>query len=178
MAEIHLIGSLVGSANFPSGLKSIFCKWSLQTGASWTLLSGNAEGQTQVDEPALDDNFAYWSHPIDVHFATRGLQGWPKLLLQVYHQDQFGRNDLIGYGFCHIPSSPGQHHLDIVTWRPSGSVRDAVSQHFLGGGHQLRSPDLLVANADRHRLTTTAVGKIHLQIGIIARYFDKFGVES
>lgn len=44
------------------------------TGAAWKLLSGVREGQTQVDTPQIGD-MAYWSHPIDLHFATKGLQG-------------------------------------------------------------------------------------------------------
>jgi hypothetical protein len=43
-------------------------------GASWKLLQGKIEGQTHVDTP-LYEPFAYWSHPIDVHYATKGLQG-------------------------------------------------------------------------------------------------------
>jgi hypothetical protein len=46
----------------------------LITGAAWKLLSGVREGQTQVDTPQIGD-MAYWSHPIDLHFATKGLQG-------------------------------------------------------------------------------------------------------
>lgn len=38
------------------------------------MLSGLREGQTQVDTPQ-DKEMAYWSHPIDIHFATKGLQG-------------------------------------------------------------------------------------------------------
>jgi len=38
------------------------------------VLAGLRDGQTQVDHPLTED-FAYWSHPIDVHFATKGLQG-------------------------------------------------------------------------------------------------------
>jgi len=38
------------------------------------VLAGLREGQTQVDHPLIGD-FAYWSHPIDIHFATKGLQG-------------------------------------------------------------------------------------------------------
>ena len=49
------------------------------------LLQGRIEGQTQVDNPEEGET-SFWSHPIDVHFATRGLQGWPRILLQVYHQ--------------------------------------------------------------------------------------------
>lgn len=32
------------------------------------------EGQTQVDNPQ-SGQMAYWAHPIDIHFATKGLQG-------------------------------------------------------------------------------------------------------
>ena len=48
------------------------------------MLSGLREGQTQVDDPEAGEpgSTAFWSHPIDVHFATRGLQGWPKIVLQ------------------------------------------------------------------------------------------------
>ncbi|XP_077788394.1 B9 domain-containing protein 2 isoform X3 [Podarcis muralis] len=72
MAEVHVIGQIVGASGFPSS--SLFCKWGIHTGGAWKLLSGFREGQTQVDHPQLDD-VAYWSHPIDVHFATKGLQG-------------------------------------------------------------------------------------------------------
>lgn len=46
---------------------------SLQGGA-WRLLSGLREGQTQVDFPQTGE-MAYWSHPIDLHYTTKGLQG-------------------------------------------------------------------------------------------------------
>ena len=89
MAEVHLIGQLVGGGEFYP-YKSLFCKWSIQTGGAWKLLQGLREGQTQVDNPE-EGEVAYWCHPIDVHYASKGLQGWPKLHLQVFHQDNFGR---------------------------------------------------------------------------------------
>lgn len=44
------------------------------SGGAWKVLAGLREGQTQVDSPQ-NQEFAYWSHPIDIHFATKGLQG-------------------------------------------------------------------------------------------------------
>ena len=32
-----------------------------------------------------------------------------------------------GYGFCHVPTSPGLHELTCVTWRPTGSFFDQIS---------------------------------------------------
>jgi len=43
-------------------------------GSGWKLLEGIIEGQTQVDSPQTEEQ-TYWSHPIDVHFVTKGLQG-------------------------------------------------------------------------------------------------------
>ncbi|KAG7275388.1 hypothetical protein CRUP_021586 [Coryphaenoides rupestris] len=117
MAELHVIGQIVGASGFPRS--SLFCKWGVHAGGAWRLLSGLKEGQTQVDFPQTGDT-AYWSHPIDLHYATKGLQGWPKLHLQVWHQDSFGRCQLYGYGYCHVPSSPGHHRLRCATWRPWG----------------------------------------------------------
>ena len=73
----------------------MFCKWSLHSGGAWKVLQGLREGQTQVDQPSIGET-ANWCHPLDVHFATRGLQGWPKLHFQVFSHDPFGRSQLIG----------------------------------------------------------------------------------
>ena len=89
MAEVHLIGQVVSASDF-FPYKSLFCKWGIHSGGAWKVLQGLREGQTQVDDPQAGDT-AYWSHPIDVHYATRGLQGWPKIQVQVFHQDSFGR---------------------------------------------------------------------------------------
>lgn len=66
------------------------------------------------------------------------LVGWPKVHVQVWHQDSFGRNELYGYGFVHIPTSPGTHDIQCPTWKPAGSWTEQVTQYFVGGGPQLR----------------------------------------
>jgi len=174
MAEVHIIGQIASASGFSKS--SLFCKWGLQTGGAWKVLAGLKEGQTQVDCPGVGEE-AYFSHPIDIHYATRGLQGWPKLWLQVYHQDSFGRNELVGYGFTHIPSSPGSHSIEIVTWRPSGSLGDTISQHFLGGGHTLKNTELVSSSQERYRLTCRAAGSVRANVHIILRNFDRFGIE-
>lgn len=29
-----------------------------------------------------------------------------------------------GYGFCHVPTVPGLHEVECVTWKPTGSFKD------------------------------------------------------
>lgn len=105
------------------------------------------------------------------------ITGWPKIHFQVWHQDSFGRNELYGYGFCHVPTTPGMHEIECPTWRPSGSFKEQVSQYFLGGGPQLKNPDLIYSGADRYRLHTIAMGSVHVRLGVILRNFDKYGIE-
>ncbi|KAG8222206.1 hypothetical protein J437_LFUL001298 [Ladona fulva] len=175
MAEVHIIGQIIGGRSFPS--KSIFCRWGIWAGSGWKLIEGLKEGQTQVDSPVLDD-ISFWCHPIDVHFAVKSLQGWPKLHLQVYHLDEFGRIEIFGYGFIHIPSSPGVHEISCLTWRPAAaSLLQKLRRFFLGGGPYLRNPDLVLSSAERYRLRTESMGEVYVELGVILRNFQTFGVE-
>ena len=103
--------------------------------------------------------------------------GWPKIHLQVWHCDRYGRNELYGYGFCHVPTSPGVHAVECATWRPSGTAREQLTQAFVGGGAELKRPELVYAGADRYHLRTAAMGSVHLELGVILRNFDKYGIE-
>lgn len=54
MAELHIIGQLVGGHGFPSA--NLFCKWGTAFGTSWKVLEGKQDGQTQVDHPKVRDD--------------------------------------------------------------------------------------------------------------------------
>uniref|UniRef100_A0A915BF65 B9 domain-containing protein 2 n=1 Tax=Parascaris univalens TaxID=6257 RepID=A0A915BF65_PARUN len=60
----------------------LFCKWNLQIGGGWRVVEGETEGQTQTDLPEYEE-VAYFSHPVDVHLATKTMQGWPRINIQV-----------------------------------------------------------------------------------------------
>ncbi len=47
----------------------------------------------------------------------------------------------------------------------------------MGGGPEIDDESLIYSSNDRHRLRTVAGGIVHFNIGLITRYFDKFGVE-
>ena len=96
-AELHLLGQLSGASGFP--LSSLFCKFSIESGSNFRVLQGAVEGQTQCDQPN-EEEMAVWSHPIDVHYTLKGIDGWPRLKLEVWGVDSFGRNELVGYGVC------------------------------------------------------------------------------
>lgn len=88
-----------------------------------------------------------------------------------------GRVQLFGYGYLNIPTSPGVHELDCHTWRPIGSLKDRITQYFLGGTPQLKYPDLICSSLERYKLKTETMGIVKFELGVIFRNFDKFGVQ-
>ncbi|XP_071051983.1 B9 domain-containing protein 2-like isoform X2 [Onthophagus taurus] len=157
MAEVHIVGEISHAKEFPK--QELFCRWKLHCGNNWKVISGKQEGQTQVISSEFDDKC------------------WPKIYVQVYHLDWLNRSHLYGYGFVCIPTSPGSHVLNCYTWRPLGSIRERFIQYFLGGGPQLKYPDLILSSNDRYKLNTEAMGVVSFEVNIVLRNFNKFGVE-
>mmetsp|Transcript_6356 Transcript_6356/g.19782 ORF Transcript_6356/g.19782 Transcript_6356/m.19782 type:complete len:127 (+) Transcript_6356:65-445(+) len=124
MAELHLVGQLLGGGGFQ--LNNLFCKFTIEAGANFRLLQGLTTGQTHCDYPNADEP-AVWAHPIDVHWSLKGIDGWPKLLIEVWGVDQFGRCELAGYGCCMVPTHAGTHELTVRTWRPCGNLREQIT---------------------------------------------------
>jgi len=88
-------------------------------GNGWKIVSGQEEGQTQESCDIYTNN-SVWDHPIDLHYTTQTLQNSPKLLLQVFCRDNYGRILFLSYGVHNIPLSPGLHILECHTWKPIG----------------------------------------------------------
>ena len=84
---------------------------------------------------------------------------------------------LAGYGCCYIPTSPGMHHLDCVTWLPAGSFYDRLKATFLGTSPSLNHPEIVYSDVDRLELNTRTTGSIHLDLQILLLDFRTRGVE-
>ena len=50
-----------------------------------------------------------WSHPIDLHFTTSDLNGWPRCIFKVWVLDSSNKMDICSYGICILPRVPGFH---------------------------------------------------------------------
>lgn len=122
--ELHVIGEIVGATDYE--LPSLFCKFSFEAGTNFRLLQGLPTGQTHCDMPP-EGEMAILSHPVDVHYAVKGIDGWPRLRIEVYGVDRYGRIELAGYGCCIVPTTAGMHELRCHTWRPCGSMREQFS---------------------------------------------------
>ena len=48
------------------------------------------------------DGFIPFSHPLDLHYSTSTIEGWPQISVRVWTQDKHGRNEI---GTHHTPTS-------------------------------------------------------------------------
>lgn len=122
--EVHLIGEIVGSSGFDD--PGTFCAFEIKRGKEWQLVGGDEKGQTQVDYPEVgivcnghglslahcclvlqdEEDMTIWNHPIDLHYYTKSLQGWPKLVIEVWKLDSYSQKKL---GANLLPSLPWRH---------------------------------------------------------------------
>jgi B9 domain-containing protein 2 len=80
----------------------------------WTRNEGNDENYTQIcsNKPVV------WNHPLDLSFSTTSVSTWPHIFIEIWSQDEYGRNDIAGYGHLQVPSAPGYYEdIDAVIWR-------------------------------------------------------------
>ncbi|KAL3827456.1 hypothetical protein ACHAXA_003190 [Cyclostephanos tholiformis] len=168
--EVHILGELSEGVGFKDTFVS--CKWInprgngifllrryLEWGKAWSLLAGDESSQTQYSA-ASTDGVHIWNHPIDVHFATASIQGWPRIIIQICELDEYGRSILSGYGFTHLPTNPGYHELEVHCWRPSGSLIEELNSFFLGTSACLADERIIFGKAweTRSQLNTVSSG--------------------
>ena len=60
---------------------------------------------------------------MDLHYTCEAIRGWPKLIVEVWGEDSFGRNSIAGYGMLTFPLSNGDFKLEIDCWTPLACLR-------------------------------------------------------
>lgn len=175
--EVHFLGEIKSGCGF-SGY-SLTCKWFVDWGkTTWSLLEGSQEGQTQFATNSSDitsSSTFVWNHPIDLHFTTANMKGWPSIILQVWNLDSYGNASILGYGFTYFPATPGIQEVEVNCWRPKGTLLEEVSHFFLGSSIRLTQERIILDDAweKRQNLVTILTGKVKIQISCIVRYFDQ-----
>ena len=112
MAEVHVLGELVGATGVDAAGLSCRFKFVTDTSASdseyWLQLEGESEGATQTALLSSVDDMAVWGHPLDVHYSFTSLRGWPKLYTELWRTDTFGRTEICA------SRAPSTHHVELV----------------------------------------------------------------
>mmetsp|Transcript_30887 Transcript_30887/g.35170 ORF Transcript_30887/g.35170 Transcript_30887/m.35170 type:complete len:187 (-) Transcript_30887:225-785(-) len=176
--QVYILGQIKGAHGFES--THLYAKWRIVAGESWRLVSGKEKdsGETYEDHPEAFSSYTAFEHPIDLHYATKSIRGWPKLLIEVWEVDSHGRNSIGGYGMLSIPMGAGSYDLEIPTWRPKGSTTEQWASYFLGARPELQYQDVLVCSSERFGFQTYACGKVQVQFQIIQKDFNLHGISA
>eukprot|EP01029_Cantina_marsupialis_P008652 TRINITY_DN2040_c0_g1_i2.p1 TRINITY_DN2040_c0_g1~~TRINITY_DN2040_c0_g1_i2.p1 ORF type:complete len:218 (+),score=26.87 TRINITY_DN2040_c0_g1_i2:312-965(+) len=166
--ELFIMGDILSGTDFGT---AVACKFNIVAGSNWTLLSGEIEGQTHSCVPQRDS--VIFSHPLDAHFTTTSMEGWPKIKFEVLKLNKYGRSETLGYGLIQIPCCAGEFDIECPTWRPIGGTKDKLEEYFIERTVQLLSNETVLeaAHTNRCRISTTATGVLFLRLNIILRHF-------
>lgn len=178
--EIHFIGELTGAFTEISQ-SALSCQFRVECGNQWSVVDGETKGQTQYCYCYPSHSGASrshllnccWNHPIDLHYflgwkscdetdnnnacgANSMLQGWPRMILQIWELDYYNRILPVGYGFLHLPATSGNYDLTVPCWRPKGTYMEEIKAFFLGPTPQLADDRYVFGRAweDRCKLVT------------------------
>ncbi|CCW63448.1 unnamed protein product [Phytomonas sp. EM1] len=174
MPELHIIGEIMSGHDFVG--QSYFCMFEFVVGDQWHAVEGRTSGCTHIMSPGSAG--ITWSFPIDVHYVFTSVQGWPKISIQVWEMDSYGRRDLAGYGVAYIPTpnSSKEEEVEIATWKPVAwhpnffvRLYNSIRIALMGGNPVLRDNYLIHTNDQRTQLHTRSSGIIRLQLNIISR---------
>lgn len=193
MAEVYVIGEICCAENFRE--PNLFVRWNFQTGlcssklvkwdfwqfsilgSLWKFVEGEFEGQTSTDSNELD-NKSVFAHPIDLHLATRGIQGWPKLSVEVFSVNALKQFYPVGVGFAFLPTSPGTHKIEIATWRVAPlTAFDVVKEKFFTGGFTIIKKDLIHSGIERYKISTLSSGTVTVELSLVFKNFNKYNIK-
>lgn len=148
----------------------------LLSGSLWNFVEGESEGQTATDSNRLDHKSVF-SHPIDLHLSTRGIQGWPKLTIEVFSVNSLKQFYPVGVGFTFIPTKPGFHKILIPTWKVSPlSLLDSIKEKFFTGGFTIVKKDLISSGIERYKLSTISSGTVKVHLSLVFKHFRKYNI--
>jgi len=177
MAELYIIGTVSGGSDFEE-TERLYCKWKCISDENntndgphnfWRVLDGTEEGTTQQATMQFEQ-LLHWSHPIDIHYAFTSTVGWPRFYCEVWHVDEYNRHRLKGYGTCMIPTTPGVHTVECVTWRPFSGPDNKVFEGLLTTREEFADgPKILLEGDKRTQQWGETTGSVYLELNILLR---------
>lgn len=155
--------------------KRIFFKIRIFLGSLWKVIEGDTEGQTATNSNL--EKKSIFQHPLDIHYAIRGIAGWPKLTVEVLSVNSLKQFYPVGVGFQYLPHTPGTHRVKISLWRiTSCSLFDSIKEKFFTGGFTIVKKDLINSGTERYKLSTISSGYVEVELALVFKDFRKYNI--
>ncbi|XP_065899497.1 B9 domain-containing protein 1-like [Dysidea avara] len=174
-----MVSGQIESAEFPD-FDQLYCTYSYSHGQDWTIVSGLSEGITQTSQRGSGyvKNFV-WNFPIDVTFKSTNAFGWPQIVISVYGNNIFGRDEVRGYGAIHLPISPGEHILDVDMFVPEPSSQlQKLASWLIGPRPEFVDPSFVAQGEGRQITRVRSQGKVKVKVNVVTKDMWKHGFRN
>eukprot|EP00002_Diphylleia_rotans_P037122 TRINITY_DN8268_c0_g1_i5.p1 TRINITY_DN8268_c0_g1~~TRINITY_DN8268_c0_g1_i5.p1 ORF type:complete len:183 (-),score=42.28 TRINITY_DN8268_c0_g1_i5:192-740(-) len=135
----------------------LFCKIEVVHGPDWSLVEGIKAAITQMSQRSSSDSRIVWNFPLEMSFQSTNPYGWPKLVLTTHTRDAFGREVVNGYGWTHLPISPGRFVHYIPLFKPmSSSSLQRFANWFIAITPEYVKPDFITSGEGRESKSSSS----------------------
>lgn len=125
---------------------------------------------------AASDGVFLWNYPVDVTFRSSNPYGWPQLVVSVYALNAFGRDVICGYGFVHVPTTPGRHERYVQLYRPrSSSLCNRIVTWLVGSPPEFFDSDFVAQGRGRDVTRVASGGSVKIVFNVLTKNLKAFG---
>jgi len=173
----------IESATFNlDSVESLYCRFSLAFGPDWEIIHGVDSGISPIakrlDGIHCTDNEGsfVWNLPINISFKSTSGYGWPRINVQLYGHDFFGRDVVKGYGSLLCPTSPGHHIQYIKTYTPASSSRwQQFMNWIMGTPPEFYDSRFVAQGSGRNVTKVQADGVVKVMFHVVTKDMTTFG---
>jgi len=126
--------TIIGTNNFGSS-SNLYVHYFIDMNSDWEISSPDSiEGFTHQSQANNNSNNFSHSFTLDILKSLESSEenSLPLILFEVFQVGLFNRQKAVGYGFTHLPGSPGPHRLTVPTWCPYvEGVSQQLEDYFL-----------------------------------------------
>ena len=170
--EVYFIGQILGASNIYSK-EGFFCDIQLESGDDWKLLSCNSNTIQTHTSYADYDNYANFSHPFDLQYAIKSLNGWPKLICRIWKLDDTSKIDVYSYGCCILPNTSGHHEISFNTWILQGDLKSEILSYYINTKPKMNTVDPVSNNlSERKEILSRPGPVVHVSCDVLLRNFS------
>ena len=175
--QLYLTGRIINAVGFDSN--ELYIKYQIIMGSNFKKLDGVLQGDTFQSLSLQNEeiNVVNFDQPLYFNLSCKSIKGWPKILIEVWANDQDGRNSLAGYGTAWIPFKPGYTKMSINCWRPTEEVTTSLGEVLLGNNAEFIDKSAVYSNIEKFGINTVSTGQVNIEVEVILKDFILHGIK-
>ncbi len=175
--QIFIMGRILNACGFDS--EELYLKYDIKFGPNFNVLNGITSGETFQSMAYEEDNInvVNFDQPLSLNLSCTSINGWPKILVEIWSNDSDGKNVIVGYGMGFIPVKSGFSKMTINCWRPSSSTSESLEERLLGNNNEFNDKSAVYSTAEKFGVYSISAGQVNVELELIFKDFILHGIE-